>query len=188
MFINIFAFLRRMKRVAHNAEEVRLLRVQLKQAFDKIKFQFEEHLEAINENTNEIQANYNLLKDLEERIEHLRGQLEAVQMQLSHLDPSFAFKKGDMPFEIQPLAINEKRVLVVLLASQRFLSYGELAKMLNMSQSLVRSYVTNMIAKGIPIVKKYLSGKPTVNVDEKFKDVQEKHDIARLAQRRLNSF
>lgn len=189
MFINILSFLVEVIPISRlDPSVLSQFRMQLKHAFDKIKFQFEEHLEAINENTNEIQANYNLLKELEEKIERLREKIEHVQLHLSHISPDFAYKSDSFPFEIQPLSINEKRVLVILLASKKFLSYGELAKVLNMSESLVRSYITNMIEKGVPLVKKYIGGKPLINVDEKFKEIQETQDIAHLAQRRLNSF
>ncbi len=104
------------------------------------------------------------------------------------MSPDFTYKTGDVPFEIHPLSINEKRLLGILLASKKFLSYSELAKLLNLSESLARSYVTNMIEKGVPIIKKYLGGKPLISIDEKFKELQEKYDLAHLAQRRLNTF
>ncbi len=163
------------------------IRLHLKSAFDKIKLQFEEHLEAINENTNEIQANYHMLKELEEKMGELHAKIESIQLHLSRLSPSFEYK-NDVPFDIQPLSINEKRLLQVLLATSRFLSYGELAKTMNLSVSLIRSYVTNLIGKGVPVIKKYLGGKPFVTVDEKFRELQEREDIAHLGQRRLDTF
>ncbi len=163
------------------------VRLQIKRAFDKIKLQFEEHLEAINENTNEIQSNYHMLKELDEKVEVLREKVEAVQLHLSRVSPDFEYK-NDVPFDIQPLSINEKRLLQVLLAADNFLSYGELAKAMNLSISLVRSYVTNLIGKGVPIIKKYINSRPLITVDEKFREIQERLDIAHLGQRRLDAF
>ena len=190
MFINFPSFLFCVNTVKQDYLASSETKDQLKRAFDKIKSQFEDQIEAINENTSEIQANYNLLKELEENVEHLRQQLEAIQLHLSQTSPDFSFKSNDKPYEIQPLSVNEKRVLVVILASasDKFQSYADLAKLLNLSESLVRSYITNMIEKGIPILKKYLNGKPLISIDEKFKELQEKCDIAKLAQKRLNSF
>ena len=42
---------------------------ELKGAFLKIKKEFEEHLQAINENTNEIQSNYECLCEIEAKID-----------------------------------------------------------------------------------------------------------------------
>ncbi len=40
------------------------------------------------------------------------------------------------------------------------LSYGKIAGSINLTESLVKQYVTNLIEKGIPIIKEYRLGRP----------------------------
>ncbi len=44
---------------------------ELQDAFSQIKDEFEDHLTAINENTNEIQANYELLCNIDQKLKGL---------------------------------------------------------------------------------------------------------------------
>ena len=44
--------------------------------FVKIKQEFLEHLDSINQNTNEIQANYEYLKEFETKLEKLRERID----------------------------------------------------------------------------------------------------------------
>ena len=45
-----------------------------------IKRQFEEHLQAINENTNEIQSNYEYLSEMESKINKMAERIDQIQL------------------------------------------------------------------------------------------------------------
>ena len=57
----------------------------LKATFTKIKEEFEDHLDSINENTNEIHSNYEYLCELDSKIEKLNEKLEEIMMFMQHL-------------------------------------------------------------------------------------------------------
>ncbi|MEK6828081.1 MAG: hypothetical protein AABX78_01910, partial [Nanoarchaeota archaeon] len=59
-----------------------LLNKSLRHEFIKIKQEFEEHLQAINENTNEISANYEYICELESKLDKLSERVDQIQMYL----------------------------------------------------------------------------------------------------------
>jgi biotin operon repressor len=164
------------------------LKYQLKRAFSKIKEEFSQHLESINENTNELQANYEYLSELETHVDKLSGRIEHIELFLKKLDDSFRALENTEGYTIQPLSVNEKRIFAIVYSANKPLSYPDIASALSMSESLVRSYLTNIISKGVPIIKKYLGGKPIISLDEEFKKLQQKENIIKLSQKQLDTF
>ena len=167
---------------------VAALKYQLKRAFNKIKEEFTHHLEGINDNGNEIQANFEYLTELDARIDKLSSRLEHVEIFLKKIDDSFKIAEESDGYTIQPLSVNEKRIFVIIYSSQKPLPYSDIANALSLPESLIRSYLTNIIEKGIPIVKKYVNGKPVISLDEEFKKLQKQRNIVKLSQKQLNIF
>jgi len=56
---------------------------------------------------------------------------------------------------------------------------------MNMPISLARQYITNLLEKGIPVQKKYISAKPYIFIDPKFKNLQAKKNILKIEQKIL---
>ena len=52
----------------------------LKSEFTRIRHEFEEHLQSINENTNEIAANYEYTCGLEAKLDRLSERVDQLQM------------------------------------------------------------------------------------------------------------
>ena len=61
-------------------DELVVLKSSLNKAFEQVKEQFEDHLESINENTNEIQGNFEYLCELDRKIDKLSEQVEQLNM------------------------------------------------------------------------------------------------------------
>ena len=72
----------------------------LKQAFLKIKREFEEHLQAINENTNEIQSNYEYFCEVDGKMDKLAERIEKIQLYLQS-NTNF-YIDGEKTFDIKP--------------------------------------------------------------------------------------
>src|SRR3989338_2699857 len=53
---------------------------QLRIAFSKVKEEFEEHLDSINQNADETQQNYEFLIELENKLEKLNSRVDDLQM------------------------------------------------------------------------------------------------------------
>jgi len=164
------------------------LRYQLKRAFSKIKEEFSHHLESINENTNEIQANFEYLTELDARIDKVSSRLEHIEMFLKKLDESFKIADETQGYAIQPLSVNEKRIFAIIYSSPKPLPYTDISHALSLPESLIRSYLTNIIEKGIPVIKKYVNGKPVISLDDEFKELQKRQNVVKLSQKQLDVF
>lgn len=138
-----------------------------------VREELDEHRDAINNDTNEIQTNYEYICGLNEKIEKLSERLDKLNLLL----------KGSVEaedFKISPLTKKEKEVFMALYTlgqSRSFVTYKDMAKSLCMTESLVSNYITNIVEKGIPVLKKYSGGMVYLKLDDKFREKQAKENI-----------
>lgn len=154
----------------------------LKSEFTNIRQEFEEHLQAINENTNEISANYEYICEIEKKLGKLSERVDNIQMYLeSRSDISIA---GRYNIEVQRLNRREQEVFLVIYTLEEekgSVTYGDIANRLGMSEQLAGNYVTSLIEKGVPISKRYINSKPYLKLDPDFKTLQTKENILQLS-------
>jgi len=144
----------------------------LKEAFSKIKEELDEHREAINSNTNELQQTQEFLDKLDEKIDKLQEKIETLKLSIH--------EKEEESYSVTSLTFREKEVFLVLYESEEMLTYEEIAKKLGLTKELVASYVTNLVIKGVPVIKKYSDSIIYVILDSKFKASQAKRNIIPL--------
>ena len=164
-----------------NLDIIRLNK-RLKSEFGKIKDDFEEHLQAINENTNEISANYEYICELESKLDKLSERVDQIQMYLESNSNIDIAKRNS--FDVKRLNRREQEVFLVIYTLEEekgSLTYDDIANKLNMSYELAGSYVTSMIEKGVPIIKRYMNSKPYLRLDPEFKTLQAKENILQLS-------
>ena len=148
----------------------------------KIQHQFEEHLQAINENTNEITANYEYIAEIESKLERLSERVDNMQMFLESNFNVAVEKKAD--FDVKKLNRREQEVFLVIYTLEEEkdgVSYGDIAAKLGISEQLAGNYVTSIIEKGVPIIKRYINSKPYLRLDPAFKTLQTKENILQLS-------
>ena len=153
----------------------------LKSEFSNIKHELDEHLQAINENTNEISANYEYTCEIESKLDRISERLDQMQMFLeSHSNFSLERKNK---FEIRMLNDKEKQAFLTIytMEDDDGMTYQDIAKMLSISEQLAGNYVTSMIEKGVPIIKRYVNGKPHLKLDPDFKTLQAKENILQVS-------
>ena len=165
-------------------ESLKELNSKLKTIFSSIYIEFEDHLDAVNENTNEIQTNFEYLCKLDNKIIKLNERIDEIHLILSKLTGKKTYKKSKLE-NIDPLTTKEKSVFMNLYTEQAPITYSELAKKLKMPIPLVREYITNLIEKGIPIQKIYKHTRPYIFLDPKFKNLQAKRNILKIEQKVL---
>lgn len=142
----------------------------------------------INENTNEIQSNYEFLNELDQKIDKLSSRLDQIQLFLQEKS-DFEIEKEPI-FDIQELSKKEKEVFLVLYTLEeqsKGATYSEIAKKLMLTETLVANYILNMIGKGIPIIKTYIDAKANLKLDPDFKRAQAKSNICRIEQKNLQN-
>ncbi|MGM5488412.1 MAG: hypothetical protein ACQESG_05675 [Nanobdellota archaeon] len=152
---------------------------QIRQAFDKIKQEFADHLDAINANTNEIQINHEQLCRLEGKVDKLSERMEEITMMLSQLFNEDVPAK-DEEYEIGRLTKKEQEVFLLIYDCDET-SYEEIARRGGYTKSLIIAYAANLIAKGVPILKRYENNKVKLYIDKRFKEIQTKHNILNIS-------
>ncbi len=141
-------------------------------AFRKIESELNDHLESINANTNEIQSIYELLTELEGKMEKLSSRVDDLHLKL---EPS---KKKILDFRIEPLTKREKEVFFSIYTDEP-ITYKIISKKLHLEEIMVQEYVTNLIAKGIPMSKKFKNNEIFISLDKEFKELQAKERLVK---------
>lgn len=150
------------------------------QAFVKIREEFSEHLQAINENTNEIQANYEYLCEMDAKIDKLAEKLDEIALFIKH---PHAVRKQE--FSVAPLTKSEQEVfqsLYALVHEKGNATYLDIGRRCGLTEELVQSYVQNLIEKGVPVQKKYLGSHPLLSIDHDFCELQAKENILGISE------
>lgn len=147
-------------------EEVRVV-------LSSVREQLDDHLTAINENTNEIASNFEALCEINAKLEKLLERLDCIE--------SFLFgREQDPVFEVKPLSGREKELFMALyslLETAPYISYHQLARKLCWTEMLVASYVTNLLAKGVPVQKRFIDKKAMLTLDPRFRELQARKNI-----------
>ncbi len=163
------------------------MRQRFEAALKGVREEFDDHRESINDNTNEIEANYELLCKLESKVDRLQEQFEHLHISLSKILGNSSLPKDAEAIELDE---REKDVFLVLYTAPNDnpLTYRDIAAALKESEFLVRGYITNMIEKGVPVNKRYVNDVAYVSLDCSFKDRQAKENIVKLSQRTVKEF
>ena len=147
-----------------------------RELMQQIREEIDGHLDAINENTAEIQANYSYVQKLDTRLEQVMARLDKIEAMLQEQPERNTVK---------PLSYPEKQVFLVLYTEEKPLSYGEIAHRTGYSEALVMHHIAELIEKGVPIIKSYFNTKPLIKIHRDFKELQAKENVINLS---LKSF
>ncbi|MBN1377047.1 hypothetical protein JW949_01795 [Candidatus Woesearchaeota archaeon] len=135
-----------------------------------IRDELDDHLDAINQNTNEMQSNYEYLCELDSKIEKLNERLDKVQMMV----------------EPQPtvsdiiLTKREQDVFFILYNTNDKIKPEDIAKKTGLTVPMINKHVTNLVYKGIPILKYVSDNDFFFEIDPNFRDIQSKKGIVNL--------
>jgi len=164
----------------------------LKQLFETtlkgIREEFDEHLESINDNTNETQANYEYISNVDKKLNKLIERFDQMESWISRLT-GVAIKDDEEEIRIS-LTEQEKKVFLILYtASEKEpVTYEKLAESLGENDFVIRGYVTNILEKGVPVSKHYVDRQVFLSLDNEFKEKQAKHNILGINQRTVKDF
>ncbi len=178
--------------IIHTGDSIYSDIAKIKQQFDAalkgIREEFDDHLESINDNTNELQANYEYICRLDGKIDKLTERLDELQSKLSTIIPLSSYDDEPVAGRVE-LTEKEKEVFMILYASEeRPLMYREIARTMNESEFLISGYITNLIEKGVPVIKKYIGQHSYLMLDKRFRDQQAKHNLLNINQTTVKQF
>lgn len=143
----------------------------IRKAFNAVHQEFDEHLETINANTQEILENRYMLNELSDRITRLSDEISFIKDALTQ-EASI-----NEPVETVDLSIREQEVFLVLYMNESGVSYTQLARHTSLPISAVQEIVYELIGKGIPVVKQRRGTDLNITLDIEFREQQSKHNI-----------
>jgi len=173
------------KKRGHYAQQFKEANNELHSAFSQIKEEFEDHLTAINENTNEIQANYECLNNIDQKLNKLAERMDKMEIFLQKQGLEVEEKETFKPIK---LSKREQEIFLILYTLEEIkgsVTYLDIAKKVCLTEDIVASYISNMVRKGVPITKKYIANQATLNLNKRFKALQAKENILGIEQRTL---
>jgi len=142
--------------------------------FRRVEGELNDHLEGINANTNEIQSLYEVLTDIEGKIDKLASRVDNLQVKIEQGSEKV------IDFLIEPLTSSEKKVFLALYTSSDAMTYKQLSEKVDMQEIMIQEYLTSLIAKGVPVSKKYQNNMIFVSIDKDFKEAQAKENIVKI--------
>lgn len=148
----------------------------LQSVLEGLREELDDHRTAINENTNELQSNHEYIHAVEEKLDKLHARIEELFLIVTG-------KAADEKLQIQPLTKREQEVfqaLYIVGEGVPFVSYRQLARKLNWSEALISGFITNLVEKGVPVLKKYDAGQAFVQLEQKFRQKQAKEVVIGL--------
>lgn len=164
---------------------VDLLKAEMEAALRGVREELDEHLETINQATDEVQSSQDFAYRLDWKIDRLSERLEKVILILKNS----GVKVDDSQPESFELSDKEKAVFLVLYNSEgRMLAYSGIARALRESEFLVRSLIASMIQKGVPIRKRYINNEACLELDSRFREMQAKTNCLNISQKSVKEF
>lgn len=153
------------------------IHTRLKGSFSKIKEELDDYRECLNQNTNEIQSNYEYICRLDAKIDKLAERLDELTMVVQQSKEPCEQKEQ---FSVSTLTRKEQEIFMAIYVSDNGASYAEIARKAGLTENLVVCYATNLIAKGVPLIKQYLANGVRLYIDENFRQVQAKQNILKI--------
>jgi len=157
--------------------------MKIRAAFEKLKKEMDVHLNTINDNSIEIEANYEYLCKLEEKIDKLSEKVEQLQLLIAE-----SSSRNEKEFNVEPLNLREQEVFLALYLADGFVKYSNIAGQLGLPEQLVKNYVTALIHKGVPIIKKYQNGDTFIMLEPEFRKVQTRENILNISPELVKEF
>ena len=148
--------------------EIQELKKDFKATVDTVQEELNEHLDSINQNSMEIQANYDFMEEINSKLEKLSSRLDDLELAIKSR-PQFESSSN--------LDDKEKEVFLVLYTSQEPLSFEEISARSSIPIYVVEETIEQLETKRIPIVRKNFAGKILLLLEEEFKVQQSKTGV-----------
>ena len=187
--VNIFdKFFKQRKR--YFSDKPKNFDFELKVTLKNIKKELNGHLDAINENTSEIQTSFGCMNEINDKLEKLAERVEAIEIFLQQYSNFDAIEKS---FEVKPLTKTEQHVFLVIYAledEKGLVSHADICRKTGLPSYVVSEYIARLVEKGIPLMKKYVNNIPYIRLNPEFKRIQAKENILCIdtAQKELVNF
>lgn len=144
----------------------------IRSSFKVVNEEFEDHLDAINENTQEIENQYESLCELNRKLEKLNERID----QISSMVKELVNERGSIS-----LTLDEQRIFFVLyMHDDGFISFDDIAGRTHFNPDYARELITAMLDKGIKLTREIRDGKLHLKLNPYFKARQIRESIVKI--------
>jgi len=126
----------------------------IKTSFSAVKEEMEDHLVAINENTDELKSHSYFMNEFERKIESIHERMDSLHLMLMKVMKS-------------SLNENETKIVDVLDRSTGFMSCKDIAFSAGVSELFVKAHLFSMICKGVPLKEKVIDNQSYFTLERK---------------------
>ncbi|MFO8016887.1 MAG: hypothetical protein R6U32_07345 [Candidatus Woesearchaeota archaeon] len=148
------------------------LNEQIKSAFRTVNEEFEDHLDAINENTQEIHSHHEALSELNRKLEKLNDRMDELQLMV---------RQSYMDRKDIRLGFDEQKVFLLLYMHESgFLSFDELTSRTGFSPDYMRGLINSMLDKGVGLIREVMDGRLFFKLNPHFRAIQTKENIVSI--------
>jgi len=147
---------------------------QIKGDFKDVREELEEHLLAINENTQEIQAVGDHTSELETRLEKLEGKVNEIQLLLQQLVSQTKVSIA--------LTRAEQRVFLVLFTDESFTDVKSLALKAGVKEEKVGELLNSLSDKGVLVEREHIQDLQVFKMSSSFRDRQARENMVAIDQ------
>ena len=164
------------KRIVKKRELIELNKG-ISSAFKTIKEELEDHLDAININTNEISKQEDNFYGIDEKIEKLSQKIDNLSVVMDEIRKRLPEKEGFFP----TLSKQEQKVFVLFYTTENTpLSYLDVATQLRIPELSSKKIIENLVGKGIPILQKKIDNKFFFTLEPKFRELQMRKNVVNI--------
>ncbi|MBC8494602.1 hypothetical protein H8D36_00445 [archaeon] len=161
------------KRIGCFVKELAVLKSNLTGIFKSVKDELDIHLDSINQNTNEIQSNYETISQMEVKIDKLTEKIDEMQMQLN---PNAYMYNVDNVV----LSMREQELFLGIYTEEDRISMPGLSRKLGLTLPMCEALINSIKIKGVPIVRQLVNEVMHVSLDYTFKDLQARKNLLKI--------
>jgi hypothetical protein len=132
----------------------------------------DDHLLAINENTEEINNTQTSVEQIESKLEKLNARIDTMHMMFNQI-----MWQTKITIELNN---DEQALFQVLCSHKNFLTLDFVMNKIHMNAETIRTFITSLIDKGIPVLVKDQGGQVFLNLDSEFRTLQRKHKVVKV--------
>lgn len=138
----------------------------------QLKEECEDHLQAINENTEELANVQNSLDLTDQKIEKLNSRIDNIHLMFNQI-------LWQTKIRID-LDVQEQMVFQLLCSHNDFLTGTFMAEKIQLPTAVMRETITALIDKGVPVVLRESDGSIFVRLEPEFRKLQRANKIIKI--------
>lgn len=144
----------------------------VKDNFNLVQEDLDEHLTSINENTQEISLVSDHALELEGRVDKMEEKLCEIHYMLSQL-----VKQNTVSIS---LTKEEQKAFLVLFTYDSFADSNSIAQKAGIREDVTKDLVLSLIDKGVPIQREHIQGMQLYKMDADFRDKQARSQTVKI--------